>query len=209
MKKDFIYIGLIVLVGCFAIQSNLEIKWKSPESTKVDSVKVVKEIPESKGEFKIVQPKPTVINNYISNDKQLKNIIKQLEKKYNQKADSITILRELLQAKKIRQYTEAVEDSLIKGTIKAETIGTLNSIDFKYTKKPQKITYHEKTITRKITPKFSLLVGGKINTSTDFKDSSLELNLGAQLKNGNIIEFGYNTNEQISFGYKANLFRKY
>lgn len=209
MKKDFIYIGLIVLVGCFAIQSNLEIKWKSPESTKVDSVKVVKEIPESKGEFKIVQPKPTVINNYISNDKQLKNIIKQLEKKYNQKADSITILRELLQAKKIRQYTEAVEDSLIKGTIKAETIGTLNSIDFKYTKKPQKITYHEKTITKKITPKFSILVGGKINTSTDFIDSSLELNLGAQFKNGNIIDFGYNTNKQISFGYKANLFRKY
>lgn len=209
MKKDFIYISLILVFVFFTVRNNFDIKLKSYDSVKVDSVKVVKEIPESKGEFKIIQPKPTVINNYISNDKQLKNIIKQLEKKYNQKADSITILRELLQAKKIRQYTEVVEDSLIKGTIKAETVGTLNSIDFKYTKKPQKITYHEKTITKKLTPKFSLLVGGRLSTDNTFNKSSLELNIGTQFKNMDILEIGYDTNKSFTVGYKFNAFTKY
>lgn len=209
MKKDFIYIGLILLIGLFALQSNFDIKLKSPDSIKIDSVKVTKETKEIKGGFNKVNPKPIIVKNYTSNDRQLKKIIKQLEDKYNQKADSITILLELLQAKKIRKYTEVFEDSIIKATINAKTEGTLKSINFKYVKKPQKITYYEKTTTKKVSPKFSLLLGGKINTSSDFRNSSLEINVGTQLRNGNVIELGYNTEKQISIGYKINIFRKY
>lgn len=209
MKKDFIYIGLILLLGLFAIQNNFDVKLKSPEAMKIDSVKVIKKTKEVKGGFVKVNPKPVVVNNYTSNDEQLKKIIKELEYKYNQKADSVIILRELTKAKKIHKYTEVFEDSIIKATINAKTEGTLKSIDFKYIKKPQKITYYEKTTTKKVVPKLSLLLGGKINTSSDFINSSLEINFGAQLRNGNIIELGYNTEKQISIGYKINIFRKY
>jgi len=207
MKREFIYIAILVLLALMFFNSPFEIKRKSLDTVEVDSVKVVKAIPEVKKQFKQRAPKPT--NTAKTNDKQLKNIIKQLEDKYNQKADSITILRELLQAKKIRKYTEVFEDSIVKATINAKTEGTLKSIDFKYVKKPQKITYYEKTTTKKVSPKFSLLLGGKINTSSDFRNSSLEINVGTQLRNGNVIELGYSTEKQISIGYKINIFRKY
>lgn len=209
MKREFIYIGLITLLILLVFGSNFEVKWKLPERVQIDSVKVVKEIPEKSGSFKSTQPKPIIINNYISDKKQYDKIIKSIEKKYNQKADSLTILRELLQATKIREYKEKFEDSLLTGTIDAKTKGTLESIDFKYKIKPRKISFYEKTTTKTVTPKLSLLLGGRLNTSTTFEQSSFELNAGFQDKKGNIYELGYDTNQQISIGFKKRLFVKY
>ena len=207
MKKEFIYIAILVLLALMFFRSAFEIKRKSLDIIKIDSVEVVKVIPEVKKQFKQVKPKPIYITK--TNDKQLKNIIKQLEKKYNQKADSVTILRELLQATRTRKYVETFEDSLLVATLKAETSGSLNSIDFSYVKKPQKISYFENTITKTLTPKFALYLGGKFSASTSLNNASFEANIGTQLKNGSIFELGYDTNSRISFGYKRRLFVKY
>ena len=207
MKREFVYISVLVLLVLMFFNSPFEIKRKSLDTIKIDSVEVVKVITEYKKEFVQVKPKPIYITK--TNDKQLKNIISKLEKKYSQKADSVIILREYIQAIKVRKYSETFEDSLLVATFKAETTGTLNSIDFKYTKKPQKINYFKKTITKTLTPKFSLLGGGKINASSSLDNSSFEANIGAQFKNMDILEIGYDTNNSWSVGYKFNIFAKY
>ncbi|CAL2085178.1 hypothetical protein [Tenacibaculum sp. 190524A02b] len=209
MKKDFIYIGIILLILIVFFKCDFNKTNANTGSTSVDSTKVTLKLPEKKGSFSVKQPRPIIIHNYISDDKRYKKLIDEIEKKYNQKADSLTILRELLQATKVRTYKEHFEDSIISANITTETKGYLKSIDFDYILKPQKVSFYEKTITKNVKPKFSLLVGGKVNTSYDFEKASFEFNLGYQDKKGNIIEFGANTQNQFSIGYKKNIFSKY
>lgn len=208
MKKYIPFLIILLLIIALGY-TNLDIKFKSPESTKIDSIEVVHVIPEKKGGFKTIDPQPTIINNYISNDKSLKKIIQDIETKYQKEADSAIILREYIQAIKTRKYVERYEDSVLTGTIKTETQGKLKSIDFQYILKEQKLVSYDKTITHKITPKYSLLLGARLSTSTSLENPSIELNAGFQDKNGNMYEFGYNTNQQISVGGKFNIFRKY
>ena len=204
----FLIITLLIIALGY---TNLDIKFKSPESTKIDSIEVVHVIPEKKGEFKTINPAPTpnITNNYISNDKALRKIISEIELKNKKQADSATILLALLEATKTRKYIEKLDDSILTATIKAETQGKLKSIDFQYTLKEQKLVSYDKTTTHKITPKYSLLLGARLGTSTSLENPSIELNAGFQDKNGNMYEFGYNTNQQISVGGKFNIFRKY
>ena len=209
MKTHFIYIGIIALIIFLAFGSNFEIKWKSPESTKIDSTKVIKIIPEKVGAFSTIEPKPIIVNNYISNNEQLQKIIKDLETKYNQVADSTIILKELLEATKIREYKEVYEDSILVANVSEKVKGTLLNRDFTYKLKPQKVSFYEKTTTETVTPKFSLLVGGKMTTSDQFNNTIFELNAGFQNKKGNIFEIGYDTNSNWSVGVKLIPFRKY
>ena len=206
MKRDYIYISIIILI---MFKGNLFNSSKEIDNIKIDSVKVIKSTPIKVGEFKNETPKPIPAKRYANPNIHLKNTIKELEYKYKQKADSVAILRELLQVRQIRKYSEVFEDSIIKATINTETLGYLKSIDFKYVAKPQKVVYFEKEITKTLTPKFSLLIGAKITSSNNINNSSLEFNLGAQIKKGNVIEIGYNTSNQISIGYKLNAFSKY
>lgn len=209
MKKDFIYISLILVFVFFTVRNNFDIKLKSYDSIEVDSTKVDIKTEVKKGSFTQQQPKPIIINNYISDKKQYQKIIKELESKYNKKIDSITILKELLEATKTREYKEVFNDSVITAEVKTKTKGTLESIDFSYKVKPQKVSFYEKTITKRLTPKFSLLVGGRLTTSNDFNKSSLELNIGTQFKNMDILEIGYDINKSFTLGYKFNVFTRY
>ncbi|CAL2106368.1 conserved hypothetical protein [Tenacibaculum sp. 190524A02b] len=209
MKKDIIYIGVILLIIAVFFKCDFNKTNANTGSTSVDSTKVTLKLPEKKGSFSVKQPRSIVIHNYISENKNYEKLIAEIEKKYNQKADSLTILRELLQASKVRVYKESFEDSVLSANITTETKGYLKSIDFDYILKPQKVSYYEKTVTKSIKPKFSILVGGKVNTSYDFEKASFGFNLGYQDKKGNIIEFGANTQNQFSIGYKKNIFSKY
>ncbi|CAL2077758.1 conserved protein of unknown function [Tenacibaculum sp. 190524A02b] len=209
MKKDFIYIGIILLILIVFFKCDFNKTNANPGGTSVDSTKVTLKLPEKKGSFSVKQPRPIVIHNYISENKNYEKLIDKIEKKHKQKADSLTILRELLQATKVRTYKEHFEDSIISANVTTETKGYLKSIDFDYKLKPQKVSFYEKTITKNVKPKFSLLVGGKVNTSYDFEKASFELNLGYQDKKGNIIEFGANTQKHFTIGYKKSIFSKY
>ncbi|CAL2077820.1 hypothetical protein [Tenacibaculum sp. 190524A02b] len=209
MKKDVIYIGVILLIIVVFFKCDFQSHENKYFQDTIDSTKITIKLPEKKGSFSVKQPRPIIMHNYISDDKGYKKLIDEIEKKHKQKADSLAILRELLQATKVRTYKEYFEDSIISANVTTETKGYLKSIDFDYILKPQKVSFYEKTITKNVKPKFSLLVGGKVNTSYDFEKASFEFNLGYQDKKGNIIEFGANTQNQFSIGYKKNIFSKY
>ncbi len=203
--KDVIYLIIIgILAGLFFTNKPVTNK----VVTKIDSVYVYKQIPEKKGQFLTKNPKPIIKKIVLSDSLRYKNLIEEIEKKYTQKADSVTLLQELLQATKLRLYKETFEDSILTAKVKVEAQGKVKSIDFSYTTKPQKFGYYEKTITKEVKPKFNILLGGKL-TSTNFNNASFEVNLGYQNSNLDVFELGVNTNKQITIGFKKSLFTKY
>ena len=173
----------------------------------VDSSLVVKIIPEKSNSFKIEKPREVNKVVYKDNNEQYVRLIRGLEIRNNQKADSLMILRELLKAIQLREYKEIVKDSFLSAKINVKTKGTLESIDFSYKVFPQETKYYEKVI--KIKPRYSILGGASIITSDIINKTSIELNAGFQTKTGNILELGINSNKGIRIGYKWNLFTKY
>ncbi len=183
---------------------------------RIDSVKVVYYTDTVKGSFESKNPTPINVKNYYTLPKNASNndyylaLIKELQQKYDRKIDSLDLLKELLEAKKIREYVETKEDSFLIATIKSTTKGTLENQLFTYTLKPQSITAYDKTITTKNKPLYSVLLGANIQTSVkELNNSAFGLNLGLQNKKGNIFEIGYNTQQQFNFAYKKILFSKY
>ena len=129
------------------------------------------------------------------------NTDKEIVKNYLLAKDSIEKLNILLSAVKIRKYQEKFDNEDITLTIDAETTGTLNWIKPSYTIK-------EKTI---ITPNiqkntvFALYTGAGIYNNTQLSNPGIKLDLGVQLKKGDIIEGSYDTNKNIYLSYKKQL----
>lgn len=209
MNKDLVYVGVIVflLLLIFFGGGGNSFSGKSAK-VKVDSIIVYKELPGAQNSFTVHEPREKIITQYkvISNDEKYKEIIKELEKKYGEKADSVTILRELLFASKIRKYEEVFKDSVLTATVKAETKGSLEQIKFNYVLAPRKVSFYKKTVTKTVTPKFGVFLGGKVTTSTQFDKASFEVNVGVQNKQGDIIELGFDTQKRASIGFKKRLF---
>lgn len=209
MKREYIYIGIIVLLVIMVFGSNFEIKRKTPEKTTIDSTLVVKEVPKKMGGFRSEKPQPIVVvvpsQNQPNNDTYINSLLSELKSIKETDKQQSKLLKELA----LRVYEKTYQDSTVIITVKDSVNGHLQSQNVQWTVKPQKIKYYEKTITEKVTPKFSLLLGGKMTTSNTFEKSAFELNAGFQFKNGNILEAGYDTNNRFSVGFKKNIFRKY
>ena len=202
--KDFMYIGVVLVFFVYFLSGNRADFNNS--IIKTDSTLVKKGIPSVKNNFRVINPESTSELETVNSLKYQK-IITDLEEKYQEKADSNLVLKELLAYSKLRKYEEVFEDEVITAKVAVETEGYVKSIDFNYKTKPSELSYYEKTITKQGISKYSLLLGGKV--ITDINSSSFELNLGFQNKSLDIFEFGYNTNKQFVFGYKFNLFRKW
>lgn len=210
---------LFLLVGFLLFWQFIRprIDFKEPEdSIEVDSTKVTVKLPERSGSFEARESlQPVIINNYLrdpgaTNSQQYAKLIADLEKKYNVKVDSVTILKELLEAKKEREYVEKFEDSAIVGTVSSTTQGFLKSQAFDYTIKPSLYSYWEKEYTKKIKPVFSVYLGGQIQAEyEDIEGSAFQVNLGLQNRKGDIFELGVSTDKRINVGYKKKLFSKY
>ena len=202
--KDFMYIGVVLVFFVYFLSGN-KVDFNN-SIIKTDSTLVKKRIPSVKNNFRVINPEST---NELETKNSLKyqKIITDLEEKYQEKADSNLILKELLAYSKLRKYEEVFEDEVMTAKVAVEAEGYVKSIDFNYKTKPSELSYYEKTITKQGIPKYSLLLGGKV--ITDINSSSFELNLGFQNKSLDVFELGYNTNKQFVFGYKFNLFRKW
>ncbi len=205
MRVHVFYFGIIFLL-IFGWVKTINVLPEQVEKVKVDSVLVYKEIPVKKNSFSVVKPIEKIITKYkyISNDEKYKNVISALQTKYSQKVDSLTILKELLLATKIREYKEVFKDSSLIAEINIKTKGTLEKMDFSYIQKPQKFSYFQKTVTKTKIPKFAILVGGKV--SSNLIKTNFEFNVGYQNKKGSIYEVGVNTENQFVFGYKKRVF---
>ena len=173
----------------------------------VDTVEVIKTIPTKQNTFKKDSLVYVYVNKYIDTSKQYEKLFKQLKEKYNNKTDSITILRELLQVKQTRKYTEAFNDTILDAEVVAYTTGYLDSLQFKYKTKPLEVKYNE--ITKYISPRYRVLGGADIRTNGAVNSTVLGVNLGIQTRKGSIYTLGYDTGKNIKFSTYVNLFEKY
>lgn len=189
-----IFFILTLLVKCRI--DRLQLK----DSIKIDSVLVIKKIPEIKRETIFLNPKKVKEHVYINNGKDL---IKTLEKQYNKKVDSLVLINELLKMKVKKVYKQQLNDSLVNIEATIKSSGKVDFIKLKYELKERNIQYYEKTITKKVYPKFRILGG----VSTNF--NAVNFNLSLQNKKGNVYGIGYDTNGNINIEYKYNLFTKY
>ncbi len=162
---------------------------------RIDTVEVVKIIPS----ITKTVVKDSLIPIYVDNNIKYKKLFKDLAIKYGKKADSVTILRELLQSKTKRKYKEVFKDSILDAEITAVTTGTLDSLTFKYTKHRQEIRYNE--ITKYVTPKYRVLAGFTLSESS-------YANIGVQTRKGHVYSIGLNDKGMI-LDFKFSLFEKY
>ncbi len=196
--RNTILIITFILIQFFFIKINQKTVIK--DSVKIDSVLVIKKIPEIKRETIFLNPKKVKEYVYINNGKDL---IKTLEKQYNKKIDSLVLINELLKMKVKKVYKQQLNDSLVNIEATVKSSGKVDFIKLKYELKERNIQHYEKTITKKVYPKFRILGG----VSTNF--NSVNFNLSLQNKKGNIYGIGYDTNGNINIEYKYNLFTKY
>lgn len=206
MKREIYYIIAIVLGLIYILNGKFTLR-KSTEEIKKDSIRIVKNTKELKGGF--TDNKPTII--YVQTPKEQSNdvYLNTLLSELNTIKDASKKNEKILEALALRVYEKTYEDSTVVITVKDSINGRLKTQDVKWKVKPQKVSYFEKTITKKIKPNFRLLLGSKFTTNSTFEKSSIELNLGVQDKKGNIFEAGINTNNNISVGAKLNIFTKY
>lgn len=193
----YIIIGLL-LFGLF-IQNN-----KINSSNKTIEVN----IPAKDGTF--VKTKPieikydTIIKDtIIFKDKKIiiDNTDKTIVQNYLLAKDSIEKLNILINSAKIRNYKEIFDNEDISLTIDAETTGSLNWIKPSYIIKERKLdvpVIDKKTV-------FALYAGAGIYNNTSFSNPGIKLDLGVQLKKGDILEGSYDTNKNIYISYKKQL----
>jgi hypothetical protein len=195
VKKYFWQITTVVLLILLLLLP----KYCTKYETKVEYIK----IPSKKGSFSSFEPVSLDLPNYIYiNGKdtiELENPInKDLENKYlTAKKNNDSLQMELLYYKAIqtRKYHEKYEDNNITIDVYANTTGTLDSLGVKYKTKEDSIKVKQ--------PVFRLLAGPQlqINNGEIFPAASI----GIQNKKGNIFEGSINTNKDIMFGYKHNI----
>jgi len=190
--KDFIYIVLIIIAILFYFDKKGETVYKNTITT--DTIYKTIEIPRLNDTIYFTKFKYSVLKEYVLDSTLI---------------DSISILNALIDAKTIREYNKTHTDSLITISMFSEVEGKLISSRLEYDLKPRKLKVIETHTTEKKYPKYSFLVGGGFTTGSMFTNSSLNVNLGYQNRKGHIVEGGIDTNKNITFGFKYNLFTKY
>lgn len=190
--KYIVYTVVILL-----LLLNLKQTFFNPETnvSRVDTIEVVKIIPP----ITKTVVKDSLVPVYIDKNIKYKKLFKDLAIKYGKKADSVTILRELLHSKTKRKYKEVFKDSVLDAEITAVSTGTLDSLTFKYTKHKQEVIYNE--ITKYVAPKYRVLAGFTISKNP-------YANLGVQTRKGHVYSLGLN-DKGVILDFKFSLFEKY
>lgn len=207
MKKYIPYIIIAGLIYVFISDSLFMNSNKSNNTIRIDTVEVIKTIPSKQNTFKKDSLVYVYVNKYIDTSKQYEKLFKQLKKKYNEKTDSVTILRELLQVKQTRKYTESFNDTILDAEVIAYTTGYLDSLQLKYKTKPLEVRYNE--ITKHISHKYRILGGMDVRTNGAVNSTVIGVNLGLQTRKGNIYTLGYDSEKNIKASGYINLFEKY
>jgi len=196
----YIVIGLLIF-SLFLQNSCYNNKFK-------DKINTTIHIPAKDGVFVKIKPHEikydTIIKDtIIYKDKKIiiDNTDKEIVKNYLLAKDSIEKLNILLSAVKIRRYQEKFDDNNLSITIDTETTGTLNWIKPSYIIKEQSITVpviNKETI-------FAIYAGGGLYNNRQLNNPGIKLDLGIQLKKGDIIEGSYDLNKNIYLSYKKQL----
>jgi len=156
----------------------------------------VKDVPKTTVE--IYDPIPKTVTKII--------VDKEYKEKYERaikENDSLTAINLFLQSIEINEYNRVlVDNDTLKLVAYAKTRGILLKYKVDYTIKENTITYDPVVVKER--PKFTLLAGGGLIVPTNQLDPTMafKADIGFQNQKGNIIEVGYDTQQNIYVGYK-------
>lgn len=207
--KDLLPYAIIIIL-LFLQFTNTSFFGSTPEDeTVIDSVKVVKEIPQKQGAFQNKTPQPIVVvvpSNQQGNDKYINTLLSEL----NSIKDAGLKRDKILEALALRVYEKKYEDSTVTITVRDSINGRLKSQNVNWKIKPQKVSYFEKTITHKLKPKFVFSAGLGITSRLDsLANPQLQGVLGFKSKKGYELQLGISTDKRFNLTLKKDLFTKY
>ena len=179
------------------------------DETIIDSVKVVKTLPQKQGTFQIKAPQPVVVvvpSNQQGNDKYINSLMTEL----NSLKDAVLKKDKIVEALALRVYEKKYEDSTVTITVRDSINGRLNSQNVNWKIKPQKVAYFEKTITHKLKPKFTFSAGVGVTSGLDSPGNpQLQGILGFKNKKEYELQLGISTDKRFNITLKKDLFTKY
>ena len=117
-------------------------------------------------------------------------------------SDSIKQAEMYRLATELKKFESNFEDENLKLTINGIIAGNeVKEISPTYTIKERKIDVSQKQL------KFRVLVGGGLGNSLTFDKPLFNANVGFQNAKGNILRFGYDSEQRIMIGYDFSLFK--
>lgn len=117
-------------------------------------------------------------------------------------SDSIKQAEMYRLATELKKFESGFEDENLKLTINGIIAGNeVKEITPTYTIKERKIDVPQKQV------KFRMLIGGGLGNSLTFDKPLFNANVGFQNAKGNILRFGYDSEQRIMVGYDFSLFK--
>jgi hypothetical protein len=116
------------------------------------------------------------------------------------KMDSLQQIQAYNKAIEINAFKQQFEDSYINAQVSGEVSGKIHAMKFDYTIKPQTITVDAPK------PKNHLYLGVNVANNLQLNKPLFSAGLGLQNKKGNILNFSFDTEKRIGFGYSKKLF---
>jgi hypothetical protein len=116
------------------------------------------------------------------------------------KMDSIAKIQAYNKAIEISAFKQQFEDSNINAYVSGEVAGEVKQMRFDYTIKPQTISVDAPK------PKNHLYLGLNVANTIKFDKPLFSGGIGLQNKRGNILNFSFDTEKRIGFGYSKKLF---
>ena len=116
------------------------------------------------------------------------------------KMDSLQQIQAYNKAIEINAFKERFSDNYIDAYVSGNVFGNVKEMRFDYTLKPQTIT------TDAPKPKNHLYLGVNVANTIEFDKPLFSAGLGIQNKRGNILNFSFDTEKRIGFGYYKKIF---
>jgi hypothetical protein len=116
------------------------------------------------------------------------------------KMDSLQQIQAYNKAIEINAFKEQFSDNYIDAYVSGEVAGEVKQMRFNYVIKPQTITVDAPK------PKNHLYLGVNVANTIQLNKPLFNASIGIQNKKGNILNFSFDTEKRIGFGYSKKLF---
>lgn len=146
---------------------------------------------------KFVKSKPIIVYKNNEINKELAEENYNLQIAYTNASDSIERLKMYINAIQLKLFEKTFENDDLSATVKGISQGEVKELGFDYKIKPKPIPF----------TKFRLLAGLNVSNTIAFDKPLFNANLGFQNAKGNVLEFGYDSEKRINFGYKQSIFK--
>jgi len=210
MVKEFMF--AIVLTIILFMQFGKGFFSKPPkDEIKIDSILRVFETRLQTSKYQTNSPQPIIITIPSQNEADNSKLTNSLISEFKDLKDDNKRLEAYLKVIATKVYRNVYNDSLSTAIV-IDTVsnGILKNQSIQIDYKPRKIKFFEKTITKKLKPKFIFSTGIGITSRLDsLANPQLKGLIGFKNKKGYELQFGISTDRQFDLSLKKDIFVRY